>query len=136
MLKLDAPFSLRMVQLEHGDTQNKDHDSGDELEYSCALKLKNKSHWCGPCGGELTLPEVFGFFIEVRSFGEPDNNKHGTNRNSNEEANRRAKKNLKCRVSDMRYFAGAVCGIPGSAFCEGAFASVGARLRQRPLATR
>jgi len=40
MLKLDAPFSLRVVQLEHGDSHDKDHDSGDELEYSCASKLK------------------------------------------------------------------------------------------------
>ena len=42
VLKLDAPFCLRVVQLEHGDTHNKDHDSGDELKYSCALNLKNK----------------------------------------------------------------------------------------------
>jgi hypothetical protein len=40
VLKLDAPFSLRVVQLEHGDTHDKDQDSGNELEYSCALKLK------------------------------------------------------------------------------------------------
>lgn len=43
VLKLDAPFSLRVVQLEHGDTHDKDQDSGNELEYSCALKLKTNN---------------------------------------------------------------------------------------------
>jgi hypothetical protein len=62
MLKLDAPFSLRVVQFEHGNPHDKDQDSGDELEYSCALYLKQFNI---RCRGELTLPEIFGFFIEV-----------------------------------------------------------------------
>jgi len=45
VLKLDAPFSLCVVQLEHGDSHDKNQDGGDELEYS--------------------FPELFRFFIEV-----------------------------------------------------------------------
>ena len=41
-LKLDTPFSLCVVQLEHGDTHNKDQNCGNEFEYSCELKLKNR----------------------------------------------------------------------------------------------
>ena len=40
VLKFDAPFSLRVVQFEHGDPHDKDQDSGDELECSCALYYK------------------------------------------------------------------------------------------------
>ena len=39
LLKLDAPFSLRAVQLEHGDTHHKDHDRGNELECPYVLAL-------------------------------------------------------------------------------------------------
>jgi hypothetical protein len=122
VLKLDAPFSLHVVQFEHGDSHDKDQDGGDELEYPCALFLKqfNTRH----CG-ELTLPEIFGLLIKVRSSGEPYSDKHGTNYNSNEKTKRRAKKYLKSRVSDMRCVAGAEWSIPGGAFCEGVFSSVG-----------
>jgi hypothetical protein len=43
VLKLDTPFSLRVVQLEHGDTHDEDQDSGNELEYTFALKLKTNN---------------------------------------------------------------------------------------------
>lgn len=62
VLKFDAPFSLRVVQFEHGDSHDKDQDGGDELEYSCALCLEQFNF---SCCGELTLPELFGFLIEV-----------------------------------------------------------------------
>jgi hypothetical protein len=93
-----------VVQFEHGDSHDKYQDSGDELEYSCASYLKQ---FITRCGGELTLPEIFGFFIEIRSFGEPYSDKHGTNYSSNEKAERRAKEDLKNPVSDMKYVAGA-----------------------------
>jgi hypothetical protein len=133
VLKFDAPFSLRVVQFEHGDSHDKDQDSGDELEYSCALYLKQFNI---SCGGELTLPELFGFLIEVRSFCEPNSDKHGTNYNSNEKTERRAKKDLKSPVSDMKYVASAKWSIPGGAFCEGVFSSVGRPHHQRPLVVR
>ena len=105
VLKLDAPFSLRVVQFEHGDSHDKDQNGRDELEYSCALFLKQfNTRRCG----ELTLPEIFGFLIEVRSSGEPYSDEHGTNYNSNEKTERRAKKDLKSRISDMKYVASAV----------------------------
>lgn len=40
VLKFDAPFSLCVVQFEHGDSHNEDQNSGNELEYPCALYLK------------------------------------------------------------------------------------------------
>ncbi len=111
-----------MVQFEHSNSHDKDQDGGDELEYSCALYL---NQFITRCCGELTLPEIFGFLIEIRSFGEPYSDKHGTDNNSNEKAERRAKKNLKNTVSDMKYVAGAEWSFPGGAFCEGVFSSVG-----------
>lgn len=42
-LKFDTPFSLCVVQLEHGDTHNKDQDGGNELEYSFTFKSENQS---------------------------------------------------------------------------------------------
>lgn len=132
VLKLDAPFSLRVVQFEHGDSHDKNQDSGDELEYACALYLKQFDTGC--CG-ELTLPEIFGFLIEVRSFGEPYGDKHRTDCDSNDKAEQRAKKDLKGdgSVSDMKYVAGAEWSIPGGAFCEGVLSSVGRPRHQRPL---
>jgi hypothetical protein len=130
VLKLDAPFSLRVVQFEHGNSHDKDQDGGDKLEYPCALYLKQFNTRC--CG-DLTLPEIFGFFIEVRSSGEPYSDKYGTNYNSNEKTERRANKDLRSPVSDMKYIAGAEWSIPGDAFCEGVFSSVGRPHHQRPL---
>ena len=130
MLKLDAPFRLRVIHFEHGDSHNEDQDRGDELEYPCALYLKQFN---SKCCGELTFPEIFGFSIEVRCFGEPYSDKHGTDYNSNEKAESRAKKDLKGPFSDMKYVVGAEWSIPGSAFCEGVFSSVGRPHHQRPL---
>ena len=132
VLKLDAPFSLRVVQFEHRDSHDKNQDSGDELEYACAFYLKQiDTRYCG----ELTLPEILGFLIEVRSFGEPYSDEHGTNCSSNDKAERSAKKDLKSEgpVSDMKYVAGAERNIPGGAFCEEVFSSVGCPRHQRPL---
>jgi hypothetical protein len=42
----------------------------------------------------LTLPDFFGFFIEVRSLGEPNGDKRCANCGSNDEANRGPKKDL------------------------------------------
>lgn len=99
VLKLDAPFRLGVIQFEHGDSHDKDQNSGDELEYSCALYLKQLN---AGCYGELTLPEIFGFFIEVRRFCEPYSDKYATDYNSNEKAERRTKKYLKSHVSDLK----------------------------------
>lgn len=98
VLKFDAPFSLRMIQFEHGNSHDKDQDSSDQLKYSCELYL---THFNIRCRGELTLPKIFGFFIEVRRFGEPYSDKHGTDYNSKEKAERGTKKDLKSVVSDM-----------------------------------
>lgn len=38
-LKLDAPFCLCAVHLEHGDSHDEDDEGGDELEDTCERRV-------------------------------------------------------------------------------------------------